>query len=155
MEVDVGLRPDLLDPTGIHHDDPIGDRERLGLVVRDVDGGLAGLALEVEDRVFERVPQVPIERGQRLVEQEHRRVGGEDPGQRDPLLLAARELGRQARAVAGQLDEGEHLVDARPDRVFLRALHGQSEPDVVGDRQVREERRRLEHEADVPLPRRQ
>ena len=37
LEVDVGLRPDLLDAARVHHDDPVGDRERLGLVVGDVD----------------------------------------------------------------------------------------------------------------------
>ena len=37
LEVDVGLRPDLLDAARVHHDDPVGDRERLGLVVGDID----------------------------------------------------------------------------------------------------------------------
>ena len=113
VQVDVGLGADLLDPAGVHDDDPVGDRERLGLVVGDVDRGLAGPPLEVEDRVLERVAQVPVERRQRLVEQQHARVGRQDAGQRDPLLLPAGQLGRQPRAVARQLDQREHLVDAR------------------------------------------
>ena len=155
LEVDVGLRPDLLDAARVHHDDPVGDRERLGLVVGDVHGGLAGPPLEVEDRVLQRVAEVPVERRQGLVEQQDPRVRGEDAGQGDPLLLAAGELGRQPPAVARQADHRQHLLDPAADRVLLRALDRQPERHVVGDRQVREQGRRLEHEADVPLPRRQ
>ncbi len=48
----------------VHDHDPVRDGERLRLVVRDVDGGLAGPPLQVEDRVLERVAKVPVERRQ-------------------------------------------------------------------------------------------
>ena len=75
--------------------------------------------LEVEDRVLERVAQVLVERRQRLVEQQHARVGGQHPRQRHPLLLAAGQLGRQPLAVARQLDQRQHLVDPRRDGRLL------------------------------------
>ena len=37
--VDVLRRADLLDPAAIHHDHPVGDRQRLLLVVRDIERG--------------------------------------------------------------------------------------------------------------------
>ena len=55
----------------------------------DVDRRLGGASLEVEDRVLEGVAEVPIQRRQRLVEEEHAGIRREDPGQGYPLLLAA------------------------------------------------------------------
>ena len=97
-------RARLLDPALVHDEDAVGDGERLRLVVGDVDRRLAGPPLQVEDRVLQGVAQVAVERRERLVEEEDAGVGRQHPGQRDPLLLAAGELGRHAVAVARQLD---------------------------------------------------
>jgi len=43
--VNLARRADLLDPAGAHDRDPIGHRQRLFLVVRDVDGRHADVAL--------------------------------------------------------------------------------------------------------------
>ncbi len=43
-----------------------------------------------------------VDGAERLVEQQHRRVGGQGPGHADPLALAARELVGVAAAVRGQ-----------------------------------------------------
>jgi hypothetical protein len=51
--------------------------------------------------------------GQRLVEQQQAGRGGERARQRDALLLAARQLGRELRAAARQADQLQQLVDAR------------------------------------------
>ncbi len=48
-------------------------------------------ALGVADRVDQRLLALRVEIGVRLVEDQHRRVAVERPGQRDPLPLAARE----------------------------------------------------------------
>ena len=54
-----------------------------------------------------------VDGAERLVHQQHRRVGGERPGHADALLLAARELGRVAVGEAlVEADEVEQL--ARP-----------------------------------------
>ena len=155
LEVDVGLGADLLDAAGVHDHDPVGDRERLRLVMGDVDRRLPGPPLELEDRVLERVAQVPVERGEGLVEEQHAGVGGEHARESHPLLLTAGQLRRHPGAVARQLDERQHLLDARIGVGLFRALDRQPERDVRGDRQVREEGRRLEHEPDVARPRRQ
>jgi hypothetical protein len=70
------------------------------------------------------------------------------PGQRDPLLLAARELPRLPVLVPLELDDAEHLLDATLVLAARHALYLQPERDVVVDRHVREERVLLEHHVD-------
>ena len=61
---------------------------------------------------LEVLAQAGVERAQRLVEQQHARAQHERAGQRDALLLAARELPGLALLVAGQLHQRERLADA-------------------------------------------
>ena len=57
-------------------------------------------------------PDLRVEGGQRLVEEEHGGLDGERPGERDPLLLAARQLVRVAVARdRGRWIELEQLGD--------------------------------------------
>ena len=130
--------------------------ERLGLVMGDVDGGLAGPPLEVEDRVLERVAQVLVERGQRLVEQQDARDRWPGHAPARPAAAARRTAGRAgARRSRSARPSIASRRRARRSRSLLDTLDRQPEGDVVGDRQVREEGRGLEHEADVPLAGRQ
>ena len=94
--------------------------------------GVGEEAAEVPD---EPLAQRAVERAERLVEQQHRRLGGQGPGQRDALLLAARELGdgTALRARAGRRASSSSATrrcDGRP----TRALHAQAEGDVAGRR---------------------
>ena len=107
-------RADLLDATGPHDDELIADRSRLGVVVRDVDRGHADPVqqlLEVDRQPF---AERAVERAERLVEHEEARLRSERAGERDPLLLAARERGHRAAVEPVEVDEGEHLLDAAP-----------------------------------------
>src|SRR5207302_5822993 len=79
--------------------------------------------------------RVGVERGERLVEEEHARPARERARERDPLPLAAREL---ARLRAGEVGDAEALEE-RP--VAAR------EADVPLHGEVREERVVLEEEA--------
>ena len=51
-----------------------------------------------------------VERAERLVHQQDRRLEGERPGDRDPLLHAARQLVRVVPGEVAELDEVEHLA---------------------------------------------
>ena len=62
---------------------------------------------QLEPRVF---AQLPVERRQRLVEQQHPRPLGERARERDALALAAGELVRLAGAEAVELDQRQHLA---------------------------------------------
>src|SRR3546814_4653474 len=77
-----------------------------------------------------------VERGQRLVEQQQARRGGDGAGERDALLLAARELRRVLAALIVEADEVEQLGDAAGDLGARAAAVFESEGDVALDRQV-------------------
>jgi hypothetical protein len=81
----------------VHHGDAVGDRHRLGLVVGDVHGRDAHLALQVLEEGARLEAQLGVEVAERLVEQEHLRLVHHRARHRGALLLAARDLpGRRA-----------------------------------------------------------
>ena len=145
----------LLDVAVAHDRDRVGHRHRLLLVVRDVDEGDADLALDPLQLELHLLAELEVERPERFVEQEHARVIDECPGERDPLLLAARELCRLALLDLRETDELEHLADLPLQVVAADSLAPQPEGDVLEDREVREERVGLEHRVDVTLVGRQ
>ena len=55
-------------------------------------------------------PHLGVQRGQRLVEQQHPRLDGQRAGQRDPLLLAAGQLVRVLAGLLGQPDHVQQLA---------------------------------------------
>ena len=117
--VDVARRADLLDAPLVHHRDLVRQRERLALVVRHVDGGDPQLALQPLQLEAHLLAQLGVEVGQRLVEQQQRRLHHQRARERQALLLAAGELGRLALGEVVELHGGEHahhLVADLPSR---------------------------------------
>ena len=95
-----------------------------------------------------------VERAERLVEQQHRRIDRERPREAHPLALAAGELRRVALREPVELDELEQLVHALRDLGLGALADLQAEGDVVVDRHVLERGVVLEDEADAALLRR-
>jgi hypothetical protein len=85
-------RAELLDPSGVHHRQPVGHRQGLLLVVRDVEERDADLLLQRFQLELKGLPELRVERTEGLVKQEDRRVEDERSREGDPLLLASREL---------------------------------------------------------------
>ncbi len=100
------------------------------------------------------IAEAPIERSERLVEEQHTRLGCERACERDPLLLATRERPDGASLEAREPDELEELGRACGDRVVRVAAHAQAECDVPEHVAVREEGVVLEDEPDAPAIRR-
>ena len=99
--VDLLRRGELLDDAAVHHRDAVGERQRLDLVVGDVDHGVAELLVQPLDLDPQLGAELGVEVGQRLVEEEHIDVAHQRPADRDALALAAGELRRAcARAAA-------------------------------------------------------
>ena len=73
--VDVLGRAALLDDAVVHDRDPVGHRERLLLVVGDVEERDPDLALDRLQLDLHLLAQLQVERAERLVEQQHRRAG--------------------------------------------------------------------------------
>ena len=95
--VDLEGAVDLGEQTVAHHGDLVGEAERLGLVMGDEDRRDAGVVQDLGDGAAGRDPQPGVEGGEGLVEQHELGLAGEGPGERDALLLPARDLVRAAR----------------------------------------------------------
>ena len=75
----------------MHDGDAVGDRERLLLVVRDIDRGRAIGPLQLADFDAHVDAQLGVEIGQRLIEHQQRRLDHQGPRQRHALLLPTRQ----------------------------------------------------------------
>ena len=84
---------------------------------------LLSRSLDVEELVLQPGSHDRVDRGERLVHEHHRRVGGQGAGHAHPLALAARELGRVP--VAATRGRGRR---SRPARRSARAIRSSSQP---------------------------
>ena len=132
----------------------VGENQRLGLVVRNVDERRAEIGLQLLQLDLHVLAELQIERAERLVEQQQRRLEDEAPRDRDALLLAARELVDALRLRAGKSDALQHRVDTARDLRARDTAPREAVADVVADRHHREQREVLEHHVDGPPVRR-
>jgi hypothetical protein len=140
---------DLLDAAVVEERDAIRERARLRLVVRDEHHGHAELAMQAADLELHLLAQLLVERRERLVHQHHARLEHERARERDPLLLAAREL---LGLAPGELAQPDLVESGRDLLARLRGAglaHAERERHVLLDGHVREERIALEHHAHV------
>ena len=113
-EIDVLRRADLRDVPVVDHRDPVGERERFRLVMRDIDRGDADLALQPLELAAHLVAQLGIEIRERLVEQQQPRLVHDRARERDPLLLAAGQPRCRALLEAIEIDDRERALARRP-----------------------------------------
>ena len=153
-------RPDQ--PALVEHADTVGHRHRFGHVVGDQQHGLAQPRLDAAELVPELPPRHRIERAERLVHQQHRRIRGKGAGDADALALATRKLVGPAGGVVvvREPDELEQLAHAGLHPRVFPPFEPRHHRDVVGDGQMREQPDVLDHvpdgasEADgIPLAR--
>jgi hypothetical protein len=117
--------------------------------VGDEQGGGAEPLLQGPDLLAQLQANLGVQRGQRLVEQQHPGLDRERPGQRDTLLLAARELVRVLLGLAGQAHHVEQFAGPVAPLRGARLAHPQPEAHVVQRGHVREQAVALEHHAHV------
>ena len=113
--VDVGRLIHLLDATVVHHRDPVRQRERFGLIVRHINERDADFLLQVDQLDLHFLAELGIERRERLIEQQHRRMRHECARDGDALLLAARQFLRHSFREAGKANILERSVDLGSD----------------------------------------
>ena len=101
------------------------DRHRLLLVVGDDDEGGAEPLLQLHQLELRLVAQLLVERGERLVEQQHLRPLGERARERDALALAAGELVRLA-VLAGRSSWTSASISATRAAISARASRSAS-----------------------------
>ena len=101
----------LLDDAAVAQDgDLLAHRQRLELVGRRIDDRHAELAVQPLELGAHVVPQLGVEIGERLVEQQELRPADQRAAERDPLLLAARKRRRLL------LEPMRELAASRPSR---------------------------------------
>jgi hypothetical protein len=115
----------------------------------------ARLGLQALELALHLAAQLEVERRQGLVEEQHLRRGRERAGEGHALLLAARQLVRQAVSERVEPHERQHPLHRRADLGPRTAQHLQPEGHVAGHREVREEGVGLEDRVGAPAVRRQ
>ena len=144
-----GRSADLLDPAVRQDGNAVGQRQSLGLVVRDVDRGLAEPALQIAQFLAHLDPQFEVEVGQRLVKHQDARLEHQRAGDRHALLLSPGQLRRETGRHPGKIDKLQYAADPAGDLRLAEPAQPQPERDVVEHRQVRKERVILEDKTDV------
>jgi len=131
------------------HDHLVGVRRRHG-VVGDHHHRAAVLVDDPAQKREHLTPGMPVKRSGRLVGEHDVGPGDERPGDRDALLLAARQLrGTVAQALL-QPHARRGLAHRRAPRTVT--IQPQRQPDVLSDRKRRQQVERLKHEADPLAP---
>ena len=96
----------------MEHGDAVRHRQRLVLVVRDVDHRDAEPLVQPAHLELHLLAQLLVERAERLVHQHELGLEHERARDGDALLLAAGKLRRPPRAEAGELHHVERALDA-------------------------------------------
>jgi len=139
----------MLDPPFVHHCDAVAHHERLVLIVRDEDRRDSKFTQQMAQLDLHGLAQLAVERAERLVEQQQRRLDDYGARDRDALLLSAGEREHAAIREAFHAHQRERLADALLDLGLRDALRLEAEGHVFGDRQMRKQRVVLEHDADI------
>ncbi len=138
-----GGREDLAHGTDLRHRAPLDDHQPVGegggihRVVGHRDRRDPGEALAQHRPDLRRRHRV--ESDERLVEEHDPRLRGERPRHRDPLLLSARQLRREAITRAGQTHAGQPLFGRRSGDGCRHPGRARTEGDVLARGEVREQ----------------
>ena len=119
--------------------------------MRDVDRGRRHPLVQLLHLRAHLHPQLGVEIGQRLVEQEYLRIAHDRAAHGDALALSARQLPRPARKVALDVEDSRSVLDSLADFVLRPFAIEQPERHVVVDCHVRVERVILEDHRDVAV----
>ncbi len=130
--------------------DAIGQRQGLGLIVGHVeDRQRRQLAMQPGELVEHVAPDLRVEGGERLVQQQHLRPDRERARDRHALLLSAAELARIALGKVEHPDHAQAFPNPLGHQRLGRPPRPQSEGHVLVDPHVREQRVVLDHHADI------
>ena len=112
---------------GAEHGDLVAELDGLVDVMGDEDDGLVQFALQTQHFGLQLVADHRVDRAERLVHQQDRRVGGQRPGHADALLLTAGQLRRiavgQLRVQPDPLEHAQRGLACRPPGLALEHRH--------------------------------
>jgi len=121
--------------------------------MRDVDEGAPEFCVQPIAFRAQLAPQLGVETGQRLIQQEGGRVRHEGPRERDALGFTARTLARHLVKEMRDVHHLRHLAHALDPLLRRHFLHPQAELDVLRHILVRKKSVALEHHAEAAVAR--
>ena len=128
---DLAQRAGLDDAAGVEQRDRVAHAAHDVHLVRDQQDGQPELGVDAPQQLEHRVRGLGVQRGGRLVGQQHRRLGGQRAGDPDALLLAAGELRGVGAGAVREPDEVEQLERAPAPLGPARARDLQRQRDVL------------------------
>ena len=146
--VDFKLGEDAARPRR-HHHDAARQIDRLEHRMGDEHDRGAKRLPHLQEIVVELEARDLVERGERLVHQQQRRLGDQRAGDGNAHAHAARQFARIGAAELLQPDPVERRDDPRPRLLDRDALELERQQHVVEHARPRHQRRLLEHEADA------
>ena len=144
----------LLNASLIEHNNRIRKRQRLFLVVCDINEGYAHLLMQFLELNLHILSHLEVKRCKRFVEKEHLRIIHERTRNGYPLLLTARKRFNGTVVIVGHAHHLEHLLHTLVDLILREFLKFQAECDIVVHVKVRKERIALEDRVERSLVRR-
>ena len=138
----------------VHDRDPVRERERLFLIMRDVDEGHPDFLLQGDQLELHPLLELGIESCQRLIQQQQARPVDQRPRYGHALTLATGQLVRKALLHAEQRNIVERFMHPGSDLLGRHAVHPEREGDVLRHGHVGKQGVALEHGVDVAILRR-
>src|SRR5690348_6042714 len=138
---------------GAHDDDAVGQIDRLVDIVGDEEDGFAVALPDAQQLRAHHLPDLRIERAERLVHQQDLGLDAERAGDADTLAHSARELMRKMPLEGAQAHHLEMTARDFLARLRRKAFQLEAELDVLQDRAPGQEREILEDERAVPAGR--
>src|SRR5215510_3274342 len=132
-----------------HHHDPVAQIDGFVEVVGDEQNGLAGLALDPQQLQLQDLARLRIERAERLIHEQNRRIDGERASEIDALLHTARQLVRELLAGGAEPDKLKQRLGTLAALASRHALELEAELHIGARRAPGQQIRLLEHEAAI------
>ena len=141
----------LLHCAGAQHGDPVGDRERVELIVGHHDHGGAEFSLEPPNLASHRLSQTGVEVADRLVEQVQVRLLHDRAADRHPLLFPSGNRLDSPIEERFDAEQTRDAFDALGDLAARGPPYAQRIGKIFAHGHVRIERIALEHHADAAV----
>lgn len=139
-------RAGLMEATALHHADTVTEGKRLIVIVGDMDRGRSRRIQDLREVADQPIPEVPVERTERLVKQQNPGPRGQRPSECHPLGLTPRQGGDRPSFKASKPNQLEEFTYPRRTGRRVNAIHPQTKLDVLPHRAMREQGMVLEHQ---------
>jgi hypothetical protein len=139
------------DAARFKQDDARSKEKSFAKIVSDKNDRLSKAARQCAEFTLKLRARDGVERTERFVHQENRRIGGECAGDADALALASGKFAGMAMREFARIeaDKVEHLLDARGDASCIPAFEARNEAHIFRNGEMGEQASVLNHVTDA------